>query len=69
VIQPCHKLGGRPKFSDAEVGPNESLLRQFNGVSFAGNVAKYKTEDPLLVSMYQCFQGSILASLKRSNQG
>jgi hypothetical protein len=52
VIQPCDKLGGRPKFSDVEVSANESLLRQFNGVSFAGNVAKDKTEDPFLVPMY-----------------
>jgi hypothetical protein len=52
VIQPCDKLGGRPKFPDVEVSSNESLLRQFKGVSFARNVAKYKTEDPFLVPMY-----------------
>jgi hypothetical protein len=69
MVQPSYKFGFRPKFSDVEISPNESLLRQFNGVSLVGNVAKYKTEDALLVSMYQSFQGSILASLKRSNQG
>jgi hypothetical protein len=52
MVQPSYKFGSRPKFSDIEVSPNESLLRQFNGVSFIGNVAKYKTEDPFLVSMY-----------------
>ena len=34
VVQPRDELGGRPKFFDVEVSADESLLRQFNGVSF-----------------------------------
>ena len=69
MVQPSYEFGSRPKFSDVEVGPDEDVLRQFEGVSFVGNVAKYETEDPFLVSINQGIQCSILASLKRSNQG
>src|SRR5262245_65607522 len=47
AVQPRYELGGSPKFSDVEVGTNESLLGQFNSVSFIGNMADTEEEKGL----------------------
>jgi hypothetical protein len=69
AVQPGDEFGGWPKFLNVQVSPDESLLRQFNGVIFVGNVAKYEAIKPFMVPIDQGIQCPFFASLKRSHQG
>ena len=53
MVQPGDEFGGWPKFLNVQVSPDESLLRQFNGVIFVGNVAKYEAIKPFMVPIDQ----------------